>query len=165
MKPLNLDRSCENLRRCEAPVRAKLDCGFPISLGRVKTILLAAWKSTPNNLLKSNYFCLASAANLAVVYAILYVAKNGCKWRALPSRFGNGHTIYTRINRWAKASVLDRLFEKRQVDQLIRIKIESVSLDSTIVKVHLDGTSALKQNGPTSDRQIPRRHTHLMPWH
>ena len=62
-------------------------------------------------------------------------------------RFGNWHTIYTRMNRWAKAGVLDRLFAELQRAQLIRIKIEAVSL-GTIVKVHPDGTSALKKNGP-----------------
>jgi len=86
-----------------------------------------------------------SLTNLQVVNAILYVAENGCKWRALPKRFGNWHTIYTRMNRWAKAGVLDRLFEELQHQQLVRIRIEAVSLDSTIVKVHPDGTGALKK--------------------
>jgi transposase len=83
-----------------------------------------------------------SHENLAVINAILYVADYGCKWRALPKRFGNWHTIYTRMNRWAKAGVLDRLFEMLQKEQLIRVKIEAVSLDSTIVKVHPNGTGA-----------------------
>ncbi len=82
--------------------------------------------------------------NLQVINAILYVAENGCKWRALPKRFGNWHSIYTRMNRWSKAGVLDRLFAQLQREQLIRVKIEAVSLDSTIVKVHPDGTGALK---------------------
>lgn len=86
-----------------------------------------------------------SVTNLQVVNAILYVAEHGCKWRGLPKRFGNWHTIYTRMNRWAKAGVLDRLFEQMQSQQLIRVKIEAVSLDSTIVKVHPDGTGALKK--------------------
>ena len=86
-----------------------------------------------------------SHKNLAVINAILYVAENGCKWRAIPKRFGNWHTIYTRMNRWAKAGVLDRVFEQLQEQQLIRIEIEAVSLDSTIVKVHPDGTGALKK--------------------
>jgi transposase len=47
-----------------------------------------------------------------VVNAILYVAEHGCKWRGLPKRFGNWHTIYTRMNRWTKAGVLDRMFEE-----------------------------------------------------
>jgi hypothetical protein len=49
------------------------------------------------------------------------------------------------MNRWAKAGVLDRLFEELQHQQLVRIRIEAVSLDSTIVKVHPDGTGALKK--------------------
>ena len=83
--------------------------------------------------------------NLQVLNAILYVAEQGCKWRGLPKRFGNWHTIYVRMNRWAKNSVLDRVFEKLQLEQIVRINIEAFSLDSTSVKVHPDGTGALKK--------------------
>ena len=83
--------------------------------------------------------------NLQVLNAILYVAEQGCKWRGLPSRFGNWHSIYTRMNRWAKSGVLDRVFEKLQTEQIVRIKIEAFSLDSTSIKVHPDGTGALKK--------------------
>ena len=84
-------------------------------------------------------------SNLTVLNAILYVAEQGCKWRGLPKRFGNWHTIYTRMNRWSKNGVLDLVFEKLQQEQLVRIKIEAVSLDSTSIKVHPDGTGALKK--------------------
>jgi transposase len=97
-----------------------------------------------------------SLTNLQVVNAILYVAENGCKWRALPKRFGNWHTIYTRMNRWAKAGVLDRLFEEMQHQQLVRIRIEAVSLDSTIVKVHPDGTGALKKTALNPSANLER---------
>jgi len=83
--------------------------------------------------------------NLQVLNAILYVAEQGCKWRGLPSRFGNWHSIYTRMNRWSKSGVLDRVFEKLQTEQIVRIKIEAFSLDSTSIKVHPDGTGALKK--------------------
>ena len=83
--------------------------------------------------------------NLQFLNAVLYVAEHGCKWRGLPKRFGNWHTIYTRMNRWSKAGVLDRVFEELQRAQLVRIKIEAVSLDSTSIKVHPDGTGALKK--------------------
>ena len=86
-----------------------------------------------------------SLSNLQVVNAILYVAEHGCKWRGLPKRFGNWDTIYTRMNRWTKAGVLDRMFEELQRAQVVRIKIEAVSLDSTSIKVHPDGTGALKK--------------------
>jgi transposase len=84
-------------------------------------------------------------SNLQVLNAILYVAEQGCKWRAVPKRFGRWHTVYTRMNRWAKAGVLDRVFERLQHAQIVRIKIEAVSMDSTAVKVHPDGTGALKK--------------------
>ena len=50
-----------------------------------------------------------------------------------------------RMNRWAKNGVLDRVFEQLQLEQIVRIKIEAFSLDSTSVKVHPDGTGALKK--------------------
>ena len=52
-----------------------------------------------------------SLSNLTVLNAILYVAEQGCKWRGLPKRFGNWHTIYTRMNRWSKNGVLDAVFD------------------------------------------------------
>ena len=91
-----------------------------------------------------------SLSNLQVVNAILYVAEQGCKWRGLPKRFGNWHTIYTRMNRWTKAGVLDRMFEELQRAQIVRIRIEAVSLDSTSIKVHPDGTGALKKKAVPS---------------
>jgi transposase len=86
-----------------------------------------------------------SLSNLQLLNALLYVAEHGCKWRGLPKRFGNWHTIYTRMNRWSKSGVLDRIFEKLQLEQIVRIKIEAIALDSTSVKVHPDGTGALKK--------------------
>ncbi len=90
-----------------------------------------------------------SLSNLQVLNAILYVAEHGCKWRGLPTRFGNWHTIYTRMNRWSKNGVLDRVFEQLQRERIMRIKLKAVSLDSTIVKVHPDGTGALQKTAPS----------------
>jgi len=86
-----------------------------------------------------------SLSTLQLLNALLYVAEHGCKWRGLPKRFGNWHTIYTRMNRWSKNGVLEHVFERLQREQIVRLKIESVQLDSTIVKVHPDGTGALKK--------------------
>ncbi len=89
-----------------------------------------------------------SLGNLAVLNAIVYVAEQGCKWRGLPAHFGNWHTICTRMNRWAKSGVLDRVFAELQRLDLIRVRVEVLSLDSTVVKVHPDGTGALKKTVP-----------------
>ena len=83
--------------------------------------------------------------NLKVLNGILHVAVNGCTWRALPERYGRWHTVYTRMNRWAKAGVLDRVFEELQLLSFLKVKIEVIAMDSTSVKVHPDGTGALKK--------------------
>jgi len=49
------------------------------------------------------------------------------------------------MNRRAKAGVLDRIFSTLQEQQIIQIKVEAMSLDSTIVTVHPDGTGTLKK--------------------
>ena len=84
-------------------------------------------------------------SNLQVLNAVLYVAEQGCKWRGLPKRFGRWHTVYTRMSRWSKSGVLDRVFAKLQIEQIVHIRLEAVCLDSTSVKVHPDGTGALKK--------------------
>lgn len=86
-----------------------------------------------------------SLSNLQVLNAILDVTEQGCKWRGLPKRFGNWHRLYTRMNRWSKGGVLDRVFAQLQHEQIVRLKIEAVALDSTTVTVHPDGTGALKK--------------------
>lgn len=84
-------------------------------------------------------------SNLTVINAILFVAENSCKWRALPPRFGKWHTVYTRMRRWADAGVLDRLFDALQEHHMIRVSIDCLGLDSTSIKVHPDGTGAPKK--------------------
>src|SRR3970282_2081314 len=86
-----------------------------------------------------------SLSNLQLLNALLYVAEQGCKWRGLPKRFGNWHTIYTRMNRWSKNGVLDRVLERLQREQIVRIKVEAVQLDSTGVKGHPNAAGALKK--------------------
>ena len=108
-----------------------------------------------------------SLPHIQVLNAILYVAEHGCKWRGLPQRFGNWHTIYTRMNRWSKNGVLDRVFEHLQRERIVRIKVEALGLDSTSVKVHPDGAGARKKTahkpsaspaaaGPPSFIWLPR---------
>ncbi len=87
-------------------------------------------------------------ANLTLINAVLYIAENGCKWRALPEKFGNWHTIYTRLKRWAERGVLERLFLGLQKENLIRISVTSLGLDSTSIKVHPDAAGALKKTDP-----------------
>jgi transposase len=83
--------------------------------------------------------------NIKFINAVLYVAENGCKWRGLPKEYGKWHSIYMRMNRWSKNGILAKLFKALQTEDIIKIKIEDICIDSTIVKVHPDGTGALKK--------------------
>jgi transposase len=82
---------------------------------------------------------------LEILNAFLYIAENGCKWRSLPDRYGNWHTVYYRISRWAKNGVIDKAFARLQEKQIVRIRIEVLSMDSTSVKVHPDAAGARKK--------------------
>ena len=97
--------------------------------------------------------------NLALLNALLYVLEHGCKWRGLPAGFGPWHTIYTRLNRWSRSGVVERVFARLQEEQILAVKVEVLSLDSTSVKVHPDGTGARKKR-PAVRRQAPRRLEH-----
>jgi len=95
-------------------------------------------------------------SNRKLLNRILYVAEQGCKRRGLPCKFGNWHPIYRPMNRWAKAGVLNRIFEAWSAKQIIPVRIEGYSLDSRSVKVHPDGTGALKKR-PAVDWKVRRR--------
>jgi len=84
--------------------------------------------------------------NVATLNALLFIAENGCKWRALPKEFGNWRTLYTSITRWAKSGILERIFNELKVNGIIEI----MYLDSTIVKAHPHETDALKKTGKHS---------------
>ena len=82
----------------------------------------ATWKS-PTHSIATSSTCLPTQRGNVTPRPIcrcstpsLYVAEQGCKWRGLPKRFGNWHTIYTRMNRWSKSGVLDRVFAQLQHD-------------------------------------------------
>ena len=94
--------------------------------------------------------------------AILYIIENGCKWRALPKEFGNWHTVYMRMRRWAENGVLFHLFEALQNELKLHVDTSALSLDSRCIKVHSDGTGALKKR-KTIHRQNTRRKEYQTP--
>jgi hypothetical protein len=44
------------------------------------------------------------------------------------------------MNRWTESDALDPIFEKPRKAQVVRVKIEAVSLDSTSMALSLDGS-------------------------
>ena len=89
-------------------------------------------------------------SNQQFLNALLYMIENGCKWRAMPKKFGNWHTIYMKFSRWAKNGTIQRIFEELQKGNIVNDKNYVLCLDSTSIKVHPDATGARKTNGKQS---------------
>lgn len=82
--------------------------------------------------------------NYIFINAILYIAENGCKWRALPEKYGKWNSIYQRFKRWCENGVMQRVFNALQQEKIIAVKVEVLALDSASCKLHLDAHGALK---------------------
>ena len=93
--------------------------------------------------------------NERFIAALLYICENGCKWRALPSEFGDWHVIYVRYSRWVENGVIAKLFNELAKHKLIINAASHVSLDSTSIKVHPDAAGALKKvvNSQSADQK------------
>ena len=94
--------------------------------------------------------------NYTFINAILYIAENGCKWRALPEKYGKWNSIYQRFKRWCENGVIQRIFNALQQEKIIAIKVEVLALDSTSCKLHPDAHGALKTR-TTMYREIKGR--------
>ena len=82
--------------------------------------------------------------NFLFLQAVFFVTENGCKWRKLPEHFGKWNTIYQRMNRWSKNNVWPKALEVLQTQLGVTLDVTALSLDSTSIKVHPDGTGAEK---------------------
>lgn len=93
--------------------------------------------------------------NYTFINAILYIAENGCKWRALPEKYGKWNSIYQRFKRWCENGVIQRIFNALQQEKIIAVKVEILALDSTSCKVHPDAHGALKkeENNPSENQK------------
>lgn len=78
------------------------------------------------------------ADNRLFLNAVLWVARHGCAWRALPARFGKHDSVRKRSRRWAQKGTWARLFAAVQDPDL-----DWVLLDSTVVRAQ-----ALAATGP-----------------
>lgn len=97
----------------------------------------------------------AEISNLDVLNECIYVLENGYKWRGLPKEYGNWHTIYTRLARWAKSDVLLSAFLRLQEKDIIEVSVTIVSLDSTSIEAHPDGMGVQKKEaGSPSENRV-----------
>ena len=76
-----------------------------------------------------------------VLSGIIYVIRNGLRWRDAPQAYGPAKTLYNRFIRWSRLGVFDRIFEA-----LVRKggKPDRLMIDATHLKAHRTAASLLK---------------------
>ncbi len=77
-----------------------------------------------------------------VVSAIVYVIRNGLRWRDAPREYGPHKTIYNRFIRWSRMGVFDRIFAALAGKAG---KPERLMIDATHLKAHRTAASLLEK--------------------
>jgi putative transposase len=77
-----------------------------------------------------------------VVSGIVFVIRNGLRWRDAPPAYGPHKTLYNRFIRWSRLGVFDRIFAglAGQAGEHDRLMI-----DSTHLKAHRTAASLFKK--------------------
>ena len=88
----------------------------------------------------------ATISNYQFLCALLYIIENGCKWRALPKKYGKWHTIYMKFNRWSKNGTIEKIFQALKEMNIIDNRTDAICLDSTSIKVHPDAAGISGQS-------------------
>jgi len=78
--------------------------------------------------------------NRLFIEAVLYIAKTGCGWRQLPPEYGRWKSVWQRFDRWSKNGIWSKM-----LDKLKSTYEETVSIDSTSIKVHQEGMRYIKK--------------------
>ena len=88
-----------------------------------------------------------------VLSGIVFVIRNGLRWRDAPPAYGPHKTLYNRFIRWSRLGVFDRIFaglagEAGQPDRLM--------IDSTHLKAHRTAASLFKKGMFPAASDAPR---------
>ena len=77
-----------------------------------------------------------------IVSAIVFVIKNGLRWRDAPPEYGPHKTIYNRFVRWSRLGVFNKIFAALAHGGR---DPERVMIDATHLKAHRTAASLLKK--------------------
>ena len=77
-----------------------------------------------------------------VVSGIIFVIRNGLRWRDAPKDYGPHKTIYNRFIRWSRLGVFNKIFAGLAVKGG---KPDQLMIDATHLKAHRTAASLLKK--------------------
>ena len=77
-----------------------------------------------------------------IVSAIIFVIRNGLRWRDAPRTYGPHKTIYNRFIRWSRMGVFNRIFAALAAKGG---KPDQLMIDATHLKAHRTAASLLRK--------------------
>jgi transposase len=77
-----------------------------------------------------------------VLSGIIFVIRNGLRWRDAPKDYGPHKTLYNRFIRWSRLGVFDRIFASLSAQADVP---ETLMIDATHLKAHRTASSLLKK--------------------
>jgi transposase len=77
-----------------------------------------------------------------VLSGIIFVIRNGLRWRDAPKDYGPHKTLYNRFIRWSRLGVFDRIFSNLSAQEGVP---ETLMIDATHLKAHRTASSLLKK--------------------
>ena len=77
-----------------------------------------------------------------VLSGILFVIRNGLRWRDVPSNYGPHKTIYNRFIRWSRLGVFNRILAELAAQGG---ETDNLMIDATHLKAHRTAASLLKK--------------------
>ena len=77
-----------------------------------------------------------------IVSGIIFVIRNGLRWRDAPAEYGPHKTIYNRFIRWSRLGVFNRIFSALAAKGG---KSDQLMIDATHLKAHRTAASLLKK--------------------
>ena len=88
-----------------------------------------------------------------IISGIIFILRNGLRWRDAPKDYGPPKTIYNRFIRWSRLGVFNRIFAELAGKADIP---DRLMIDSTHLKAHRTAASLLKK-GLLEPRRFYRR--------
>ena len=97
-----------------------------------------------------------------VLSGIIFINRNGLRWRDAPKEYGPAKTLYNRWKRWSDKGVFARMMVGLASEAAVP---KTVMIDATYLKAHRTATSLRSKRGcrrpkGPSDRSNQGRHEH-----
>ncbi len=88
-----------------------------------------------------------------VIEGIIYRLRTGVPWRDLPVEFGPWQTVWKRHARFCRDGTWDAVLSRLQAEADAAGQVDwTVSVDSTVVRVHQHGATAARSGAETPPR-------------